>query len=50
MHQVTHLNAFATFPDISPDGKKIAFDANGVNGDASDDLYVSNLDGSGDTS
>ncbi len=32
--QVTHLNAFATFPDVSPDGKKVAFDAGGVSGDA----------------
>ena len=24
-HQVTHLNAFSTFPDFSPDGSRIAF-------------------------
>ena len=45
--QVTHLNASATIPDISPDGTKVAFNANGVNGDSNDDIYVTNLDGSG---
>ena len=27
--------------------KKIAFDDGGVNGDANDDIYVANLDGTG---
>ena len=27
-------------PDYSPDGKRIAFDAGGVGGDANDEIYV----------
>ena len=40
-HQVTHLNAFSTFPDFSPNGSKIAFTSY-VDADGSDEIYVVN--------
>jgi virginiamycin B lyase len=45
-HQVTSLGGFATFPDFSPDGRRIVFDANATP-DAPDQIFVVGADGSG---
>jgi Tol biopolymer transport system component len=44
--QVTHMGGFATFPDFSPDGSKIAFTGRAL-GSSNDDVYVINSDGTG---
>jgi len=44
--QLTHLEARATFPDVSPDGTKIAFGTSGLAGDPNSEIFVANLDGS----
>jgi TolB protein len=45
-HAVTNLGGFATFPDYSPNGRKIAF-SGGEGNDPNDQVYVVNRDGSG---
>ncbi len=40
-HAVTNTGGFATFPDFSPDGRKIVFDGD-EGADANDEIYVVN--------
>lgn len=45
LRQLTSV-AYASFPDLSPDGSRIVFDGQ-MPGDANDDIFVMNSDGSG---